>query len=451
MDKSFTSIHKSKGKYYGNAIAPWLPTIVMIIGIMACEATGNTGILQFALMGFIGLIIDFLLVKDKKKRDSIYFAGLQNNILSAIIMAFILAGIMSKLLSMSGLINGLIWVVSEVGLHTGLIPVLSFVTCVLISSACGTSAGSITAVAPTLIPLAFEFDCNIGLVCGAIISGAIFGDNLAPISDTTIGSALTQEAQVADVVRTRFFYSLIAGGFSAIFFLVFGLITAPNEVTIAIKASDIKSLFMLTIPILMIAIMKKGYDLVSTLIICNVVGILLSLILGCSSLSEMFSVNGPIIQGMTGMLNRVLFLFMLFILLETLNRSGAFEHLLAKFTKLCKTSRGAEFACMLIAGIGVTATGGSSTAIMFFGPMVRKISKKFNIENTRSANIIDATACSVAGLLPYGTPCILTVSFVSQYTSNQSFSFIDILPYNFHCHFLILVYIISILIRKKYK
>lgn len=440
-------MEKNEAKFYGGAFVPWIPIIVMIIGMVFCVATGNAGLLQFAMMGFFGLIIGFLIAKDKKNFGNICFAGLQNTMLSTVIMAFLMAGVLSQLLRMSGLIDGLIWAVGELNLHTGFIPVICFLACALISTSTGTSAGSVTAAAPVLIPLALELNCNVGLVCGAIVSGAIFGDNLAPISDTTIGSALTQEAKVSDVVRTRLPYSLIAGGISAVLFIILGMRTTSEQTaSINVDSANAKALVLLVIPILMVILMRFGLDLVSTLLICDIIGIILNLVLGCISPATLFSADGPITQGMSSMLQIILFLFMLFILLEILNQSGAFNHLLNLFSRICKTPRSAELACMLCTGIGAAAAGGSSPAIMFFGPMVRQILKKFNIVKTRGSNILDATACGVSGLLPYGTCCMLSVSFALQCDGiDPSFSFVDIIPYNFHCYFLLLLFLLSIL------
>ncbi|EKC57687.1 Na+/H+ antiporter NhaC, partial [human gut metagenome] len=139
--------------------------------------------------------------------------GLKNDTLCVIIFAFLLAGILSQELRQSGLIQGLTWLVMKLGLSAGFLPLVAFLVCLLISTACGTSNGAIVAVLPVLLPVAASVGANPSVVVGAIVSGAIFGDNLAPISDTTIASALTQDAEVRDVVRTRLPYSLIARHF----------------------------------------------------------------------------------------------------------------------------------------------------------------------------------------------------------------------------------------------
>ena len=444
-----------KKQFYGKTLGPWIPIIVMIVGMIASVILGSGGLLRFSLFGFFGRVVGLFLAKDKKHYGDILMAGLQNHMLAVIIMAFLLAGVLSQLLKMSGLINGLIWAMSILHLPTGFIPVIAFLTCVLISTACGTSSGSVTAVAPVLVPLAASLDCNVGLVCGAIISGAIFGDNLAPISDTTIGSALTQEAKINEVVATRLPYSLIAGAISAVLFIIMGLSTTVEQAAnIQMDSSDAKALVLLIIPIIMIVMMKKGWGLVPTLLICNVTGILINLILGCISVETMLSETGPILAGMTGMLNIILFIMLLFGILEILNQTGSFDKLLNGLVKICKTPRSAELVCMLASAIGSLASGGSSTAVMFFGPMVKEIMRKFKIDRNRGANFLDATACAVTGLMPYGTPCMLAISFAVQCEGvSPAFSFKDIMPYNYHCIFLFLIFLLSAItgIGRKYE
>lgn len=436
---------KKRAEFYGGAIGPWIPVIVMVGGMIIGTIIGGGGMTRFAVVTFFAVLVGFLLAKDKKSFGEICFAGLKNHMLSILIIAFLLAGVMGQLLRQSGLISALIWLVSELGLPTGFLPAIAFLTCVLISTATGTSTGSATAVAPLMLPLAAELGCDVGLVSGAIISGAIFGDNLAPISDTTIGSALTQEAEVKDVVRTRLPYSLIAGTLSLILFILLGLRSGTADV-IAYETdpSSIKALAMLLLPLLMIILMKIGLDLVSTLLLCNLGGIILALALGCIPLGTMLDNAGPIGAGLTGMMGMLLYILLLFQVLEMLNASGAFDRLMDGLLKHCKTPRSGEFAGMLLTAISTAAAGGSSPAIIFCGPMVRTVAKRFHIEKTRGANILDGTACGISGLLPYGTCCMLCLQFAQGYVSD-GFSFVNIIPYSFHSMFLLILFALSIL------
>lgn len=440
-----TTKKSSVDEFYGGATGPWIPVIIMIVGMIVGTVIGGGGMTRFAIITFFALIAGFLLAKDKKTFGEISLAGLKNHMLSILIIAFLLAGVMGQLLRQSGLINALIYIVSELNMSTGFLPLIAFLVCVLISTSCGTSSGSATAVAPLMIPFAAELGCDVGLISGAIVAGAIFGDNLAPISDTTIGSALTQEAQVKDVVKTRLPYSLIAGGISAVLFIVFGMrMSSDQTITMTAESADLKSLAMLILPIMMIVLMKKGVDLVGTLIVCNVAGVVLAVVLGCIPLGTILDNEGPVGAGLTGMMGMLLYILLLFQILEILNASGAFERLMTSLIKICKTPRSGELAGMLMTAVTTAAAGGSSPAIIFCGPLVRKVAKSFNIERTRGANILDGTACGISGLLPYGTCVMLCLNFSQGYV-DESFSFLNIVPYSFHSMFLLILFFLSIL------
>ena len=98
---------------------------------------------------------------------------------------------------------------------------------------------------------------------------------------------------------------------------------------------------------------------------------------------------------------------LLFLVLEILNSSGAFEQVSRGIMRFCKTPRSAELVCYLIASVGSIVTGGSGIAIIFFGSLVRTITKAFGIDRCRGANILDGVACGATGLMPHGNPTLL--------------------------------------------
>ena len=394
---------EKKSGFYGGKIGVWLPVLFMLVGMLVSTIIGGGGLARLTGITFFALALGFLLAKDKKNYGKITLKGLQNPMLGTIIMAYIMAGMLAQLLRQSGLIDALIWGITRLGLNAGWIPMIAFLTCVLISTSCGTSTGSVAAVAPVLLPLAHGLGINMGLMCGAIISGAIFGDNLAPISDTTISSALTQEADISQVVRTRFPYAAISGAVAAVLFAVVGLTQDANiPADLELDGSTAKSLFLLVLPVLMVILMRKGWDLMGTLILCNLSGIVLNLVLGTIAPAKMFANDGPIVAG--------------------------------------------ELICYLAAALGSVVTGGSGIAIVFFGSLVRRITKAFHIDRCRGANILDGVACGATGLMPHGNPTLVSLGVALAIDGvDPNFSFLDIIPYNFHCWGLMLIFLLSIL------
>lgn len=433
--------------FYFGTFGAWLPMLILIVFMLTMAATGNISLIIFSLGAFVALCASFLLTKNKKMFEEAVLGSFKKDTLAVIIMAFLLAGVLSQLLRQSGLINGLLWLTNQVSLDTGFIPLLAFLTCVVISTSCGTTGGTVTAVTPVMLPLAVGLGCDPGVVMGAIISGSIFGDNLAPISDTTIASALTQEAEIKDVVKTRLPYSLISGTIASILYIIVGFHTkeAISSTSTDSEASYALTLILLLLPIVMVFLMIKGWNLISTLIVCILLGIVINLGFGFISFADMISIEGPIAGGLSGMLNIILFCVLLFAILEVTERSGVFEKLIEKVILLSKTPKRAELGIAGITVSGNLAIGGSAPAIVFIGPFVRKITKKFNIDRTRGSNIMDGLSTAVCGMLPYNPSFLVAMGLaLSSGVVDKSFNFMEVLPYTFHSMGLILLFLLSI-------
>ena len=441
------STEPEKMKFYGGTFGACLPLIVFMGCMILIAALKMVSLVLFCMAGFAGLCAAFLLAKDKKEFEKATIAGIQNDTLCVIIFAFLLAGVLSQELRQSGLINGLIWAMTELGLKAGFLPLIGFIACCLISVATGTSNGAIVAVMPVLLPVAATAGANPAVVAGAIVSGAIFGDNLAPISDTTIASAVTQEAEVRDVVRTRLPYSMIAAVVSAILFVIVGFNTTTGvELPQIADSSSALTLIMLVIPVVMVILMLRGWNLIGTLIVCDILGFVFILVFGFMDAAVLFSAKGPIGSGLSGMLNVICFCFFMFSLLEMLKRSGVFGLLLDKLTGAAKTPRSAELICVAMEIVASFAIGAASVSILFVGPVVRKILQKHNIVNTRGANLIDGFGTSFAAIVPYNPVGLNAVSLaIASGVVAESFSFVDYLPYLFQSYMLMLLFGLSIL------
>ena len=447
LRRELTVEKTKKMEFYGGTFGACLPMLVFLALMVVIAVTGKVSLVLFFMAGFAGLCAAFLLAKDKKEFEDAVIKGIQNDTLCVIIFAFLLAGILSQELRQSGLIEGLTWLMTALNLNAGFMPLIAFLTCCLISTACGTSNGAIVAVLPVLLPVAVGVGANPAVMVGAIVSGSVFGDNLAPISDTTIASALTQGAEVRDVVRTRLPYSLIGGVISAILFVIVGFqTTTGGVVSELVDASYAKALALLIIPVIMIILMLRGWNLIATLIVCDLVGIVLCLCLGLIDLGTMCAAEGPIGAGMSGMLNVICFCFFIFALLEMLTRSGVFELLMQKATGMSKTPRSAELVCVGLCIIGSVAIGAASVTILFVGPMIRKILEPHHLERTRGSNLMDGFSTALGGCVPYNPISMNAVSLaIASGVVGESFSFLDYLPYNFHSMMLVILFGLSIL------
>ena len=438
---------KTKMEFYGGVLGSWMPILSLVLFMIGLVVTGHVSLKLFWTAGFFALSVGFLFAKDKKKFNEVALEGLTDPMFSVLCMAFILAGILSQTLRQSGLINGLLFFATKFGLNAALIPVITFLVSMLISTSCGTTGGTVSTVTPIMLPLAVNMGCDPALVLGAIISGGYFGDNLAPISDTTIASAYSNEIDVPTCVRTRIPFSAIAGVTAAILYVVFGFrTTTALAESVAVNAEYAKTVVMLLIPAVMVVLMLKGMDLIPVLIICNLLGMLLNLVMGFMTFETLISAEGPIVAGVEGMVSIVVFCMFLFMVLQLTKSSGAFEELIEFVQRFCKSPRSSELVCACLTIFVTAAIAISTVAIVVVGPIVRQVLKKFNIHRSRGANITDGLAAATAGVLPYnGSFMMATALAFSSEVLPDTFSVLSIPKFSFHCLLLFVVYFASIL------
>ena len=161
-----------------------------------------------------GLTASMLLAKDRQNWAGVVLRGMSQPIVMLMIMAWMLAGVLAAFMNASGFVESLVWGARTIGLQGGGYVVAAFLICSLVSTATGTSLGTIILCAPLLYPAAGALAADPVILMGAILGGATFGDNISPVSDTTIASASTQGAEIGAVVRSRLRYALPAAAVS---------------------------------------------------------------------------------------------------------------------------------------------------------------------------------------------------------------------------------------------
>src|SRR6185369_12360121 len=143
-------------------------------------------------------------------------------VVAIMILAWLFAGCLGTLLSASGLVGALVWLARAAGVTGGGYVAAAYLIACALSSATGTSLGTLLVCGPLLYPAGAGLGASPVLLMGGILAGATFGDSLSPISDTTIASAMTQGADVAGVVRARLKYALPAAAAALAAYLVLG-------------------------------------------------------------------------------------------------------------------------------------------------------------------------------------------------------------------------------------
>lgn len=438
--------NKKQSQYaetWGGKLGAALPLLSMLAVMLIMSICGFRSTKNYWCAGFVALVVGWLVYKDKSRFQKALVAGVGDPIFCTMVPIMLLSGILSKILTASHLVSGLLWLASTINLSASLIPLLCFLMGIMLSSATGSCAGTISAMIPIMLPLATSMGCHPGLICGAILSGGAFGDNLAPISDTTIASSLTQEVDVSRVVRSRFKYSITAGVPTAIIFLVLGNMmsgAAAGEV-LTVDSTYASSLVFLIVPVLIVVLMLRKANFFTAMLVGELVGLVMLFAFGYVDIQTLIATDGIIASGFEGMLSSLVFMMFIFVVVSLTRDVGLLDMLQDAMFKNAKSDTSAEIASGAMVCLTSIMIGSGTSAISFCGPIIRGILRPLRIDRARAANFLDGLGCGVGYLIPYsGGPLLLASLAITSGVVSAGFSPMDFIFYNFYSYGLILVY-----------
>lgn len=416
MEQKKKRIEFRFGKF--GKLAPLIVAAAMILWAAFSQSNVNGYVLAF----FAALVAGVLFAKDEKAYGEALVYGLSRPMFGVIVMAVILAAISGKLISASGVVQTIAVYVVAAGFTGKLFVAASFLITCLLAFATGTSVGTYFVVIPILFPVGVMAGAAPEFMIGAIVSGAAFGDNLGPISDTTIASSATQHADLGTVVKTRMRYSLPAAAGALVLFLLFSKTTDDGAITSS-AAGTAKpiSLVMLVVPAVIIVLCMMRMHLITALSWGILAGCAVGLLFGIYTVEGLisfpggFSVSGAIIEAISGTAGTVVMLIAVFALLGVVERSGVFEDVGVFLERFARSERSTETAIVLAAGILSMVTGVISVAIVALGDLVNEIGEKAGVDKYRRANLLDCTGCVFCFLAPWTVHCVIPAQQSAQF------------------------------------
>jgi len=411
-----------KLEFHFGTVGKLIPLFVAA-AIIVWAAFSQSNVNGYVVAFFVALITGVLFAKDDKAYGEAIVHGLSKPMFSVISMAVILAAISGKLISSSGVVQTIAVYVVAAGFTGKLFVAATFLITCLLAFATGTSVGTYFVVIPILFPVGVMAGAAPEYMIGAIVSGAAFGDNLGPISDTTIASSTTQHADLGTVVKTRTRYSIPAAMGALILFLLFTK-TNPENVLLeggAMAEPKPMSLVMLVIPVVIIVLCLMRKHLIAALSYGILAGAAAGLVTGIYKVSDLlafpggFSVKGLIIDSITGTAGTVAMLIAVFSLLGVMECSGLFEDVGALLNRFAKGKRSTEATIVISTGILSMVTGVISVAIVALGDLVNEIGEKAGIDPYRRANLLDCTGCVFCFLAPWTVHCVIPAQQSAQF------------------------------------
>ncbi len=398
-----------------------LPLLVAA-AMIGWAAVSQSNVNGYVLAFFAALVTGVIFAKDEKAYGEALVYGLSKPMFAVIVLAVILAAVSGRLISASGAVQTIAAYVVAAGFTGKLFVAATFlITCVL-AFATGTSVGTYFVVIPILFPVGVMAGAAPEFMIGAIVSGAAFGDNLGPISDTTIASSATQHADLGTVVKTRTRYSLPAAAGAMILFLLFSKTREGGAATQAAggEANPV-SLVMLAVPLVIIVLCMMRKHLITALSWGILAGIAVGLLFGIYRTEDLiafpggFSVSGAVIDAISGTSGTVAMLVAVFSLLGVLECGGLFEDVKGLLERFAKKERSSEVTIVLSVGILSMVTGVISVTIVALGDLVNEIGERAGVNRYRRANLLDCTGCVFCFLAPWTVHCVIPAQLSAQF------------------------------------
>jgi Na+/H+ antiporter NhaC len=362
-----------------------------------------------------------------------YTKGMGHSGIMLMCLIFILAGAFANVAREMGAVDATV----NIGLHylpeEILIAGLFIIGC-FIALSVGTSVGTVVALTPVAIALSDAMGINAAIAVGATIGGAMFGDNLSMISDTTIAATRTQNCEMKDKFKANIRLVLPAAIISLAVYLL--MPAAKSTTPTAIQLLD----YLKLVPYLLVlitAIMGLNVFLVLSL------GILLAGGIGLSTGDfDLWSFFSSVNTGMQNMAEIVIVSMLVGGIVEVVRINGGIDYLIQHIGKRTKGQKGAEFSIAALTGIINVFTANNTIAILMAGPIVKNVADEFKIEAKRSASLMDTASCFIQGILPYGAQILAAVGLSAGLLSP-----FDIMTYLFYPYLMGITVIISIVLK----
>ncbi|SDJ24131.1 Na+/H+ antiporter NhaC family protein [Salimicrobium halophilum] len=447
--------------FRGGVFAATIPLVFFIIWAITLSLT-NLVTEQALILGIvIGVAIGLFFTKSKwADYAQALINGMAQPVGIVAIIAWFWAGMFATLLSAGGLVDGLIWFGFQTGLEGGAYVAITFLLASLFSTAVGTGYGTVATFGILMYPAGIVLGADPVILLAAILSGAVFGDNLAPVSDTTIVSATTQDADVPGVVRSRFKYSVTAAIPAVILFFLTGgggdmgdaalINQLENEVTAS-------GLLMLIPFALVLYLALSGQHLITSLTwgILAVIVFILFMDIPLTDVLHIYQnasgdavIEGALIEGISGYFNMAILILFIMAAAHLMEAAGTMDKIKDFFLGIIKNvARRAELTMFgIVAFLNMFITINTAAEIAA-APFVRKIGEEMNIHPYRRANFLDTVTSALGYIFPWSAGVLIAWTTIQSAAENYEFvpvvSPVEVFPFVFQGWGLLIVMFVA--------
>lgn len=395
------------------------PAALLPIGVFLCLYLGLGIIFEYVMkipMGFynIPIIVAFLaailvacLQNHELKFDEkleIMGRGIGDKNIITMLLIFLTAGCFVGVVGRSSA-GSVAYFMLDVIPAKYAVAVLFIVAC-FVSVAMGTSVGTITLLTPIAAAVSAASGFEMALCVGSVMGGAMFGDNLSFISDTTIAACNGQGCAMKDKFRENFWIALPAALATLVVILILSLNT-PLQGNV-----DNSYNLILIVPYILVLIGGiAGINVFVVLLAGIAIGAVIMLATGNMTFIEIIENMGA---GVAGMFETSMVAILVAAMGELIREYGGFEALLQMFRKIFKGNKGGQLGVGLLVGAMDIATANNTVAIVMANPIAKEMSEQYQISPKKTASLLDTFSCVFQGVIPYGAQMLVAISAVHE-------------------------------------
>ena len=421
----------------GVALLPFLVFVIIFLG--SGIILDDFYAFPASVAALCGVISAFLLPKAGfQEKLKFFMKGCGEESIITMCIIYLLAGAFSAVSKATGSIDAVVFFGSQY-FSAQYIPLGVFLMASFLSVSAGTSVGTIVALTPIVMGFAENTQTDINVVAASLLCGAMFGDNLSFISDTTIAATQSLGCQMKDKFRTNIMIAFPAAVIAAVIFIFLG--GNSSSAVLESQASGSPSIWLIVPYLLVIVLSVLGVNVFLVLI----VGVLISGIIGIStgSLSWLDFAN-KIYEGFLGMNEIFLLALLTGGLAGIVENMGGITFLLNKAKQMMRGQKSAYFGMGFLVSLIDTAIANNTIAIVLSGKVAKNITEKYNLSPKFSASVLDIFSCIVQGILPYGAQILILIKL-----SENKVNYLEILQNAWYLYFLLFFVVLSIFIQSR--
>ncbi len=319
------------------------------------------------------------------------------------------------------------------------VAVLFMVAC-FVSTAMGTSVGTITLLTPIAVEVAQVSEFNAALCIGTVVGGSMFGDNLSFISDTTIAACNGQGCAMKDKFRGNFFIALPAALATIVLILLLTMGHTPAPIT------ESYNLLQILPYVLVLVGGIAGINVFAVLLAGILSGAVIMLVTGQTAAADLLACMGT---GAAGMFETSMVAVLVAAMCALIRVYGGFDALLSYIQKMFKGPRGGQLGMGLLVGAMDIATANNTVAIVMANPIAKEMSREYGISPRRAACLLDTFSCIFQGVIPYGAQMLVAISAAAE--MGFQVSAFQIMQYLFYPYLLLVSSLAAIYLVKEKK